>query len=93
MIRKTLVIIGGTILFVFALVAIDKIDQHKTEGIVNTVYQNEAIVFKTDDGNLWIVETDDTDNVDCGDTYMLTFKEFENTNLYDDAIVDYEPIQ
>ena len=93
MIKNILVTVGATILFIFTLMAIDKIDQRKEMGIVNTIYQNEAITFKTDDGNLWLVYTDDTDNIDCGDTYILTFKEFENTNPYDDAIVDYEPIQ
>lgn len=83
----------GCLVFVGVAFLVDKIDQYKTTGIVNTIYQNEAIMFQTEDGNTWLVETDNTDNIECGDEYVLTFKEYENTNIYDDAIVNYKPIQ
>lgn len=79
--------------FIGVIFAVDKLDQRKAIGEVNTIYQGVAIRFKTDDGNLWLVETDDTEGVECGDEYILTFKEYENTNIYDDAIVKYKPIQ
>lgn len=71
---------------------VDKVDQRKTEATVYVVYQNEGVMFETEDGNTWLIETDDTENIDCGDKYILTFKMYENTNIYDDAIVDYKPI-
>ena len=71
---------------------LDQLDRHSTNAKVFTVYEDSGIEFITDDGNVWLVDTDDTTGIKVGDNYKVTFKEYENTNIYDDAIVDYEPL-
>ena len=71
---------------------LDQIDRHTTNAKVFVVYEDTSIEFITDDGNTWLVDTNDTTGVKVGDNYKVTFKEFENDNIYDDEIVDYEPL-
>ena len=84
-----LVVIGA---LVGGFYVLDQLDRHSTNAKVFTVYEDNGIEFITDDGNIWLVDTDDTTGVKVGDNYKVTFKEYENTNIYDDAIVDYEPL-
>ena len=69
--------------------AVDKLDQYNTYGIVISIERlNEQIVrFETEDGNLWEYTFDLDEPIDIGDKARLTFKEYENDNIYDDSIV------
>lgn len=87
-----ILIIGAIVL---ALSTIDRIDQHvETATVISIQRLDNAIVrVETEDGNLWEFETDLEDNIDIGDKVVVTFKEFENADRYDDAIVDYEVVE
>ena len=74
---------------------IDKIDQHEETATVISIQRldNAIVRVETEDGNLWEFETDLEDNIDIGDELVVTFKEFENADRYDDAIIDYEVVE
>lgn len=80
---------------VLALSTIDRIDQHEETATVISIQRldNAIVRVETEDGNLWEFETDLEDNIDIGDKVIVTFKEFENADRYDDAIVDYEVVE
>ena len=80
---------------VLALSTIDHIDQHKETATVISIQRldNAIVRVETEDGNLWEFETDLQDNIEIGDKVRVTFKEFENADRYDDAIVDYEVVE
>lgn len=97
--KSGLVFIFWVAVIMFGLSAmvcgIDKIDQYKeTATIISIQRLDNAIVrVETEDGNLWELEADLQDNVEIGDKVVVTFKEFENADRYDDAIVDYEVVE
>lgn len=74
---------------------IDSIDQHEETATVISIQRldNAIVRVETEDGNLWEFETDLEDNIDIGDELIVTFKEFENADRYDDEIVDYEVVE
>lgn len=74
---------------------IDRIDQHEETATVVSIQRpdNAIVKVETADGNLWEFETDLQDNIDIGDKIVVTFKEFENADRYDDAIIDYEVVE
>lgn len=86
------VVLGG-IAVVLALfggsVVLTQLDRYTVDAKVFVVYDDTAIEFITNDGNTWLYETEDTEGVESGDLYKVTFKEKENTNIYDDEIVKY----
>lgn len=87
-----ILIIGAIAL---ALSALDRIDQHEETATVISIQRldNAIVRVETEDGNLWEFETDLQDNIDIGDKVVVTFKEFENADRYDDEIVDYEVVE
>lgn len=87
-----ILIIGAIAL---ALSTIDRIDQHEETATVISIQRldNAIVRVETEDGNLWEFETDLQDNIDIGDELVVTFKEFENADRYDDAIIDYEVVK
>lgn len=87
-----ILIIGAIAL---ALSTIDRIDQHEETATVISIQRldNAIVRVETEDGNLWEFETDLQDNIDIGDELVVTFKEFENADRYDDAIIDYEVVE
>ena len=87
-----ILIIGAIAL---ALSAIDQIDQRKETATVISIQRldNAIVRVETDDSNLWEFEADLQDNIEIGDKVRVTFKEFENADRYDDAIVDYEVVE
>lgn len=74
---------------------IDKIDQHKETATVICVQRldNAIVGVETADGHLWEFEADLEDNIEIGDEVVVTFKEFENADRLDDAIIDYEVVE
>lgn len=74
---------------------IDRIDQHEETATVISIQRldNAIVRVETEDNNLWEFETDLEDNIDIGDKVVVTFKEYENADRYDDAIVDYEVVE
>lgn len=74
---------------------IDRIDRHEETATVISIQRldNAIVRVETEDGNLWEFETDLEDNIDIGDKVIVTFKEYENADRYDDAIVDYEVVE
>ena len=90
--KKALPVIGAIAL---ALSTLDRIDQHEETATVISIQRldNAIVRVETEDGNLWEFETDLEDNIDIGDKVIVTFKEFENADRYDDAIVDYEVVE
>lgn len=74
---------------------IDKIDQHEEAATIVAIQRldNAIVSVKTEDNNLWEFETDLQDNIDIGDKVIITFKEYENADRYDDAIVDYKVVE
>ena len=97
--KDALTTIFWIVVIVFGITAmlwcIDRIDQHtETATVINIQRLDNAIVkVKTEDNNLWEFETDLDDNIDIGDEVVVTFKEYENADRYDDAIVDYEVVE
>ena len=97
--KSGLVFIFWVAVIMFGLSAmawsIDHIDQHKETATVVSIQRldNAIVRVETEDGNLWEFETDLDDNVEIGDKVVVTFKEFENADRYDDAIVDYEVVE
>lgn len=87
-----ILIIGAIAL---ALSTLDRIDQHKETATVISIQRldNAIVRVETEDNNLWEFETDLEDNIDVGDKVVVTFKEFENADRYDDEIVDYEVVE
>jgi hypothetical protein len=87
-----ILIIGAIAL---ALSTIDRIDQHKETATVISIQRldNAIVRVETADGNLWEFEADLQDNIEIGDKVVVTFKEYENADRYDDAIVDYEVVE
>lgn len=87
-----ILIIGAIAL---ALSTLDRIDQHKETATVISIQRldNAIVRVETEDGNLWEFETDLQDNIDVGDKVVVTFKEYENADRYDDEIVDYEVVE
>ena len=87
-----ILIIGAIAL---ALSTLDRIDQHEETATVISIQRldNAIVRVETEDGNLWEFETDLQDNIEIGDKVRVTFKEFENADRYDDAIVDYEVVE
>lgn len=87
-----ILIIGAIAL---ALSTLDRIDQHEETATVISIQRldNAIVRVETEDGNLWEFETDLQDNIDIGDKVIVTFKEFENADRYDDTIVDYEVVE
>lgn len=87
-----ILIIGAIAL---ALSTLDRIDQHEETATVISIQRldNAIVRVETEDGNLWEFETDLQDNIDIGDKIVVTFKEFENADRYDDAIIDYEVVK
>ena len=74
---------------------IDRVDRHEETATVISIQRldNAIVRVETEDSNLWEFETDLEDNIDIGDKVIVTFKEFENADRYDDAIVDYEVVE
>lgn len=74
---------------------IDRIDQHEETATVVSIQRldNAIVKVETADNNLWEFETDLQDNIDIGDKVVVTFKEYENADRYDDAIIDYEVVE
>lgn len=74
---------------------IDRIDRHEETATVISIQRldNAIVRVKTEDNNLWEFETDLDDNIEIGDKVIVTFKEYENADRYDDAIVDYEVVE
>ena len=87
-----ILIIGAIAL---ALSTLDRIDQHEETATVISIQRldNAIVRVETEDNNLWEFEADLQDNIDIGDKVVVTFKEFENADRYDDAIVDYEVVE
>lgn len=87
-----ILIIGAIAL---ALSTLDRIDQHEETATVVSIQRldNAIVRVETEDNNLWEFETDLKDNIDIGDEVVVTFKEFENADRYDDEIVDYEVVE
>jgi hypothetical protein len=87
-----ILIIGAIAL---ALSTLDRIDRHEETATVISIQRldNAIVRVETEDGNLWEFETDLQDNIDIGDEVVVTFKEFENADRYDDEIVDYEVVE
>lgn len=87
-----ILIIGAIAL---ALSTLDRIDQHEETATVISIQRldNAIVRVETEDGNLWEFETDLDDNIDIGDKVIVTFKEYENADRYDDEIVDYEVVE
>lgn len=87
-----ILIIGAIAL---ALSTLDRIDQHEETATVVSIQRldNAIVRVETEDNNLWEFETDLQDNIDIGDKVIVTFKEYENADRYDDAIVDYEVVE
>lgn len=87
-----ILIIGAIAL---ALSTLDRIDQHEETATVVSIQRldNAIVRVETEDNNLWEFETDLKDNIDIGDEVVVTFKEFENADRYDDKIVDYEVVE
>lgn len=87
-----ILIIGAIAL---ALSTLDRIDQHEETATVISIQRldNAIVRVETEDGNLWEFETDLQDNIDVGDKVVVTFKEYENADRYDDEIVDYEVVE
>ena len=87
-----ILIIGAIAL---ALSTLDRIDQHEETATVISIQRldNAIVRVETEDNNLWEFETNLEDNIDIGDKVIVTFKEFENADRYDDAIVDYEVVE
>lgn len=74
---------------------IDRVDRHEETATVISIQRldNAIVRVETEDGNLWEFETDLEDNIDVGDKVVVTFKEYENADRYDDEIVDYEVVE
>lgn len=87
-----ILIIGAIAL---ALSTLDRIDQHEETATVVSIQRldNAIVRVETEDNNLWEFEADLQDNIDIGDKVIVTFKEYENADRYDDAIVDYEVVE
>lgn len=87
-----ILIIGAIAL---ALSTLDRIDQHEETATVISIQRldNAIVRVETEDNNLWEFETDLDDNIDIGDKVIVTFKEYENADRYDDEIVDYEVVE
>ena len=87
-----ILIIGAIAL---ALSTLDRIDQHEETATVVSIQRldNAIVRVETEDNNLWDFETDLKDNIEIGDKLVVTFKEYENADRYDDAIVDYEVVE
>lgn len=87
-----ILIIGAIAL---ALSTLDRIDQHEETATVISIQRldNAIVRVETKDNNLWEFETDLEDNIDIGDELVVTFKEYENADRYDDEIVDYEVVE
>lgn len=80
---------------VVGLALIDRIDQHEEIAKVVSIQRFDTAIVKveTEDGEMWDFDTDLQDNIDIGDNVKVTFKEYENADRYDDAIVDYEVVE
>lgn len=88
-------ILGGIVTALVLLIGLficDRLDRRYEDAKVLVVYEGVGVEFITDDGNTWLIDENDTSEFNCGDIYKLTFKEYENDNIYDDAIVDYKKI-
>ena len=74
---------------------IDRVDRHEETATVVSIQRldNAIVRVETEDNNLWEFETDLQDDIEIGDKLVVTFKEYENADRYDDAIVDYEVVE
>lgn len=97
--KDGLVAIFWIVVIVFGITSmlwcIDRIDRHEETATVVSIQRldNAIVRVKTEDNNLWEFEADLQDNIDIGDELIVTFKEYENADRYDDEIVDYEVVK
>jgi len=97
--KSALTTIFFVAVIVFGVIAmlwgIDKIDQHEETATVVSIQRldNAIVSVETKDNNIWEFETDLQDNIEIGDKVRVTFKEYENADRYDDAIVDYKVVE
>ena len=68
---------------------IDKLDQYDETGTIIAIERLDRQILKieTTDGNIWEYGVDYDTPCDIGDEVVVTFKEYENANVYDDSIV------